>query len=265
MTTNNPGRADEPHDSSSRRVALVTGGARRVGKAVALELARQGLDIAITCLTSTSEAQETAQAIRDLGRRCHVIQVDLAGHDAVDVLDSAIEDEYGRLDVLVNNASVFEASPLGDMTPQQLDHQLAVNARTPVLLIQRFSKKLAAHYRSEDVTSPGRIINFIDIHVMGQHLKGYMAYNMSKAALMEATMTAALELAPAVTVNAIAPGVVAWAESYTPQAREAYMRRVPMGRPGTPQDAATAVKFLACDAHYSTGQIIKLDGGRFLT
>lgn len=254
---------DSPRAAS--RVALVTGGAKRVGRATAIQLAQAGLDIAITCLTSPDEARDTACVIQKLGRRCEIIEVDLAQDDAAVLVHKAVQSHYDRLDVLVNNASVFEATPLSSMTGKQFDQQMAVNARTPLLLMQQLAPMLRAHHRLDDPATMGRIINFIDIHVMGQHLKGFMAYNVSKAALMEATMTAALDLAPAITVNAIAPGVVAWAESYTPEARKAYMRRVPLGRAGTPEDAAAAVKFLACDAHYCTGQIIKLDGGRFIT
>lgn len=247
------------------RVALVTGGAKRVGKAVAIQLAQAGMDIAITCLTSQADARQTQATIQALGRRCEIIAVDLSLPDAATRVYDAVTSHFSRLDVLVNNASVFDATPLASMTGDQFDRQMAINARTPLLLMQQFAPMLRAHHNAADPSTMGRIINFIDIHVMGQHLKGFMAYNVSKAALMEATMTAALDLAPAITVNAIAPGVVAWAESYTPEAREAYMRRVPLDRAGTPQDAAAAVKFLACDAHYCTGQIIKLDGGRFIT
>src|SRR5690606_25901827 len=157
--------------------------------------------------------------------------------------------QFKRCDALVNNASVFDRTPIGSITLEALEHNMAVNARAPMLLMQRFAPMLAAHARVDAkrpadargrTQHPGRIINFIDIHVMGQPLRGYMAYNMSKAALMEATMTAALELAPRITVNAIAPGVVAWADSYTPQQRTKYMQRVPLARPGTPQDAAEA-------------------------
>ena len=100
---------------------------------------------------------------------------------------------------------------------------------------------------------------------MGEPLAGYMAYNASKAALREVTMTAAVELAPRVTVNAVAPGVVAWADSYSQGQRRAYLEKVPLGRPGTPEDAAAAVLFLVRDAGYCTGQILRLDGGRLLT
>ena len=253
------------HDVASRRVALVTGGAIRVGKAVAMELARAGLDVAITCRTSVAEARQTARAIEALGRRCHVIEADFLDEAAVAHVHAQMQEVFGRCDVLVNNASVFEPSPLSSLTRGQLDQQMRVNAIAPLMLMQALAPMLAAHHQAGDAGSTGRIVNFIDIHVMGQHLRGFMAYNVSKAALMEATMTAALELAPAITVNAIAPGVVAWAESYTPEARQAYMRRVPLARPGTPDDAAAAVRYLACDAHYCTGQIIKLDGGRFIT
>jgi len=108
-------------------------------------------------------------------------------------------------------------------------------------------------------------VNFIDIHVMGEPLRHYAVYNCSKAALMEITATCAIELAPRITVNAIAPGVVAWAESYDEAMRRDYMTRVPLARPGTPEDAAAAVLFLVRDASYCTGQVIRLDGGRFLT
>jgi pteridine reductase len=108
-------------------------------------------------------------------------------------------------------------------------------------------------------------VSFVDIHVLGQPLKGYVAYNVSKAALLEVTMTLAMELAPRVTVNAVAPGVVEWPESYSAKEREAYLKRVPLGRPGTPGDAARAVLFLVRDADYTTGQVLRLDGGRLLT
>ncbi len=110
----------------------------------------------------------------------------------------------------------------------------------------------------------GRIVNFIDIHVLGEPMAGYGAYNASKAALLELTRTAAVELGPAVTVNAIAPGVVAWASDLSQEYREQYLERTPLGRAGTPDDAAEAVRWLVCDAHYCTGQVIRVDGGRWL-
>lgn len=260
--------------SPNNKVALITGGAKRVGKAIALRLAEAGFDIAITYQSSKREADEVVKQIRAISRRAIAIKVDLAKPDCDAIVFKVFTKTFDRCDVLVNNASVFDRTPIGSISLKAFESNMAVNARAPMLLMQRFAPLLAAHAivdesREASVRWPtrdaGRIVNFIDIHVMGQPLRGYMAYNMSKAALMEATMTAALELAPKVTVNAIAPGVVAWAESYTPQQRTQYMKRVPLARPGTPEDAAAAVLFLVRDADYCTGQIIRLDGGRLYT
>lgn len=247
------------------KVALVTGGAKRVGRAIALALARAGMDVVITCRQSREEAAKVVREIESLGRRSLALEVDLAKPGAPAIVRRAWSKKFDRVDALVNNASIFEPSPLPSMSIQTFDRNMAINARAPLLLIQEFASELARHHRPADPRTMGRIVNFIDIHVMGQTLRGFMAYNASKAALMEITATAAMELAPAVTVNAIAPGVVAWAESYTPEQRQAYLRRVPLSRAGTPDDAAAAVLFLIRDAHYCTGQIIRLDGGRFLT
>ncbi|MCC7191367.1 MAG: SDR family oxidoreductase [Phycisphaeraceae bacterium] len=247
------------------KVALVTGGAKRVGRAIALKLAASGMDVAITYHRSDCEARNTLTEIRAMGRQAAGIRVDLAHPQAAMTVHRAFRKTFNRLDALVNNASIFAPSPLATITSKDFSRNMAVNALAPLLLIQKFAPMLAARADVNDPASLGRVVNFIDIHVMGQPLKGYVAYNASKAALEEITMTLAMELAPHVTVNALAPGVVAWADSYTPRQRAAYLRRVPLARPGTPDDAATAALFLIRDAHYCTGQIIRLDGGRFLT
>lgn len=247
------------------KVALVTGGARRVGRAVALKLAEAGMDVAITYQRSRDEAAEVVARIEALGRRGLAIAVELAHPEADSVIAAALQARFDRLDALINNASDFEPTPWGQVSVADYDRNQAINARAPLRLIQRFAPLLAAHHDPNDPDSPGRVVNFIDIHVMGEPLKHYLAYNASKAALMEITATCAIELAPRVTVNAIAPGVVDWAESYSEAEQRAYMTRVPLGRPGTPEDAARAVLFLVRDASYCTGQILRLDGGRFLT
>jgi pteridine reductase len=252
-------------DETERKTALVTGGAKRVGRAVALKLAEAGMDVAITFNTSEAEADQVVREIEALGRRGHAIKLDLTAPEAAEELHELFIRRFGRLDALVNNASIFEATPIGSITRPAFERTMTINAVTPLLLIQKFAPMLAAGHVTDDPGSSGRVVNFIDIHVMGQPLKGWMAYNCSKAALMETTMTAAMELAPQITVNAIAPGVVAWAESYTPEQRRQYLRRVPLARPGTPDDAAAAALYLVRDAHYCTGQIIRLDGGRLLT
>lgn len=241
------------------KVALVTGAAKRVGRAIALKLAHAGMDVAITYRQSDEEAKQVVSDIEQLGRRAIAIKSDFAAAGAAADVHEQFMRQFDSCYALVNNASFFEPSPIGELTADAFDRNIAVNARTPLLLIQKFASLLAAHQ------TPGRIINFIDIHVISQPLKNYVAYNASKAALQEITMTMSMELAPKITVNAIAPGVVAWAASYTDDERETYMQRVPLARPGTPDDAATAALFLIRDADYCTGQIIKLDGGRLLT
>lgn len=249
----------------SGKVALVTGAARRVGRAIAVRLAEAGMDIAFTYNRSTDAARTLKQEVETMGRRCLAVQVDNALPDAPATIFGAVTAYFDRLHVLVNNASTFDPTPFGQITAETYDHNQAVNARTPLMLIQHFAPLLAAHYDPADPASPGRVVNFIDIHVMGQPLRHYLAYNTSKAALLEITSTCALELAPRVTVNAIAPGVVEWAENYSTAERSDYMTRVPLARPGTPTDAAAAVLFLVDEGSYCTGQIIRLDGGRFLT
>jgi len=268
--TNPPATPDPPE--TTRKVALITGGAKRVGATIAMELASQGMDIAFTYLTSENDAHQLTQQIQQLGRRVLAIKIDLANPTADQQIHHTFTHHFSRLDALINNASTFEPSPLGSITCETFDRNMAINARAPMLLIQRFAEMLSENYDTNDPASLGRIVNFIDIHVLGEPLKGYLAYNASKAALMEITATLALELAPKITVNAIAPGVIAWAESggenrgaYDEQMKTAYMTRVPLARPGTPQDAAAAVKFLVLGAHYTTGQTLKLDGGRSLT
>ncbi|MCC6581432.1 MAG: SDR family oxidoreductase [Phycisphaeraceae bacterium] len=248
------------------KVAVVTGGAIRVGRAICLALAREGMDIALTYRTSDEPAKQLVGELEALGRRATAISVDFnEPAPAAEIVHDAVDRAFGRVDVLVNNASVFDASPIGQITLEQLEHNFRVNAASPMLLIQKLAPLLRAHYQPDDPSTLGRVVNFIDIHVMGQPLSGYLPYNLSKAALLEVTHTAAMELAPAITVNAIAPGVVAWADSYTEQMKRNYMTRVPLARPGTPEDAAAAVRYLVRDAHYCTGQIIRLDGGRLLT
>lgn len=241
----------------SGKVALITGGGRRVGRATALALAKAGCDVAITYRRSEDEAQQLAAAVAEHGRQAWTFQADFSDPGAADVLRQELLAEAGRLDVLVHNASVFEPTPWGEVKATSWQRQMMVNALSPVLLTQAFRRELAAD-------EGGRVIHFIDIHVMGRPRKGYAAYNASKAALAEMTASLAVEMAPQVTVNAIAPGVVAWAEGMSEADRQAYLERVPLERAGTPEDAAKAVVYLARDADYVTGQTIRVDGGRWL-
>ncbi|MFA9478607.1 SDR family oxidoreductase [Phycisphaerales bacterium AB-hyl4] len=245
-------------------MALVTGGAKRVGRAVALRLAECGMDVAITYRSSSDAAAEVVNEIRAMGRQAVAIRADLEQRDVGEQVYKQFERHFDRLDALINNAAIFWPCRLWQVDADDYDRFQAVNARGPLLLMRAFASMLADNWDEDDPATTGRVVNFVDIHVMGEPMPGYIAYSASKAALLEITTSAAVELAPRVTVNAIAPGVVAWAEEFDEKQRQQYLARVPLGRAGTPADAAEAVRFLVCDAHYCTGQVIRIDGGRLL-
>ncbi len=247
------------------KVGVVTGGAKRVGREIALTLASHGMDVAFTYNASGPEARQTLEEIKALGVRGLAVACDFSQPGAAGEVHRAVDHAFGRCDALVNNANVFGPVGIDEVTHEDFERNMTINAWAPLELIKLFSGMLKAHASVEKPESLGRIVNFIDIHVMGQPLKRFVAYNASKAALQEISLTAAMELAPLVTVNAIAPGVVAWPEGSTQEFQDRYMRRVPLARPGTPVDAAQAVLFLVKDAHYCTGQTIRVDGGRLYT
>ena len=186
---------------------------------------------------------------------------------AVDALSRRWAAELPRVDVLVHNASVYEPTPLESLDTDAVLRFYRVNAAAPLLL----SRGLADRLRASTLPHGGAIVSMVDIHAMGevgQSRKHFTAYGMSKAALLEMTVILAKELAPRVRVNAVAPGVVAFPEQgheSDAAAQAAYLRRVPLERPGTPAEAAAAVRWLALDAPYTTGQVIRVDGGRFIT
>lgn len=248
-------------------MALVTGGARRIGRAVALALAHAGYDLAITYHTSRAQADDTVRAVTALGRRALAVHADFARPAAVTAVRRAILRRYGRLDALILNAAIFQPSP-ADAPHTQLaasfDRHMAVNARAPMLLTLALRDLLAAS-RCELQGPGGRVVAFIDAHVLAQPMQRFCAYNASKAALAQLCRSLALELAPDITLNMIAPGALAWAEGLSHAFRKRYLARVPLGRIGRPDDAAKAVLYLLRDAPYCTGQIIALDGGRLLT
>lgn len=247
------------------KVVLITGGAKRVGRATALMLADSGMNVAFTWNKSEKEADDLVDEIQSMGRQVLSIKVENTDPDAIAIIVENFNKKFNRLDALINNASYFEPSYLGEICHEKFDRDMIINACVPLLLTQAFATKLAENYVPKDPSSTGRIVNFIDTHVLGEPLRDYISYNASKAALLEITNTYALELAPEITVNAIAPGVVAWAPSYTEDKKKEYLQRVPLARAGTVEEAATAVRFLVLEAHYCTGQILQVDGGRHLT
>jgi pteridine reductase len=253
-----------------RPVALITGGARRVGRAIALELARAGCDVIITCNHSTSDADATIREVVALGGSpeiCRAEHLDLRNLEAVTRWADRLARELPRLDILILNASSYDPTPLASLAHNQLTDAYVVNAASAALIAAHLSSRLS------ESTLPfgGSIVAMCDIHALGEHglprSRNFLAYAMSKAALAELVRTLARELAPRVRVNGLAPGVVAWPESGPESdapAQQHYLQRVPLARAGTPEEAARAVRWLALEAAYITGEILRIDGGRTL-
>lgn len=248
---------------ADRPVAIVTGAARRVGRAIALELARRGCDVVITWRTSEGEAAATCADLRDLGARAWAVRLDLDDAGACARIGDLLPREVSAVDVLVHNASTYDRTPIDALDAAAAARVMQANALSPLVV----TAALASRLRASGLAGGASVIAMADIHAMGRPRKGFAAYSMSKAALVEMVRTLAVELAPRVRVNGVAPGVVAWPESgyeSDEAAQQEYLKRVPLGRAGTPEDAARAVAWLALEAVYVTGEVIRLDGGRWL-
>jgi pteridine reductase len=237
---------------TDKKVALVTGGAKRVGRAIVEKLAGAGFAVAFTYLTSEDEAQELAARIDGLA-----IKADLTHPvEAAEHIRNAFAMFSDHLDVLVNNASLYLPGRLSETKVDLIRRLNAIHVESPLLLVQTFESMLRA--------SKGHVINMVDL-LAERPWPQYLAYSASKAALASLTLGLARELAPDVTVNGIAPGVVEWPPGYPREEQQKYLKRVPLAREGTPQDVADLVHFLATAGSYITGQIIRLDGGRSIT
>ena len=240
------------------RVALVTGG-RRIGAAVAVELARQGADVGLCYNRSRDEAEKTAESIRTLGRRVFVRQANLT--EAVDceafVNDSAAA--LGRLDILVNMASIYTAKPLGELTVEEYDRNIAVDMRATFIC----SRAAWPHLRR---AGGGNIINFADwLSRSGRpRYSGYVSYYAAKTGVIGLTEALALELAPdKIRVNAIAPGPILAPPDTTSEEFASVERATPLGSWGGEQAISDAVlSLLRCD--FVTGETLRVDGGRHL-
>jgi pteridine reductase len=239
------------------KVVLITGGAKRVGAAICRELHTHSANLMIHYNTSKHEAK-ALQAELNLLRpdSVSIIQGDLLNTAIVTSLIEEVIQRFGKLDILINNASLYEPTDVGQINEDNWHALVGSNLKAPMFLSQAAAKVLKKNH--------GCIINITDMHI--EHpKKGYVVYSVAKAGLVTLTKSLATELSPEVRVNAVAPGPVLWPEN-NPQFNEVYRKRVIsqtlLKRIGEPTDIAKAVKFLAADAPFITGHVLAVDGGR---
>ena len=246
--------------ASGRGRILVTGASRRVGRAVARQLAARGLDLVLTHRTSPSECEETATLCREGGASdVEVFELPLESEDRIRAFVEKIAG--GGVDGIVHNASRYVRTPFDGLDSEEILLHFRVNALAPLLL----TNLLAPQLRDSRLERGGAVVCMGDIHTMGRPRADYSAYLASKGALDRIVEGLALELGPSVRVNGVAPGVVAWAEDdLTVEEQRRYVERIPQGREGTLQEAAETVSWLLLDAGYVNGSMIRLDGGRHL-
>lgn len=241
--------------AGSRQVAIVTGSARRIGAAIVEALHRRGLDVIIHYRRSADEAERLAAALNtERANSARAVALDLVDPAAPGRLIERTLTAYGRIDVLVNNASTFYATPIERADAQAWDDLMISNLRAPFFLSRACAPHLARRR--------GAIVNLVDIHALVP-LSGHPIYCQAKAGLVMQTRSLAKELAPAVRVNGVAPGAILWPASAAAEPED-ILARVPLSHAGRPEDIAGAVAFLALDAPYITGQILAVDGGRTL-
>jgi 3-oxoacyl-[acyl-carrier protein] reductase/pteridine reductase len=239
----------------SGKSALVTGGARRLGRGIALALARAGADVVLTFRNSQAEAVETVRAIEDLGRASLAVHCELRSEASVRAAVAAAVSRFGRLDIVVNNAAIFESAPLDTLTLDQWDAVFETNARGPFLV----AREALPYLRAGKSEEGGRIVNIGSLG--GIHAwAGHAHYCASKAALHMLTQAMAKAFAPQVSVNCVAPG---WIEMDGISAAQAehFAAKTPMRRNGSVEDVAQAVLFFAAGPHFVTGQVLAVDGG----
>jgi len=237
----------------SGKVALITGSSKRIGRETAVELARRGASVAIHFRSDEAGAQETLRLVKEAGSTGELFHAELTDTRQLDSMFSDLERKLRRLDILVNNASVFEASTFDESTPELWNAQMDSNAKAPFLIAQRAARLMREH---------GKIVNLVD--VAGETIwPGYFAYSVSKAALIAVNRGLAKALAPKIQVNGVAPGPVLFPEYYTQDQKHFAIERTLLKRAGSARDIVSAVVFLI-ENDYITGEVLHVDGGRHL-
>ena len=234
------------------KIALVTGGARRVGKAIAYALAWRGADIALHYGASADEAQVTAQELRELDVRVELFAADLLDPAAPGALLDRVVESMGGLDVLVNSAAMMLRTPMGQVTVDDWERMFALNVRAPFFLAQAAAPRLAER--------AGCVVNICDLAAY-ETWPAYVPHGITKAALVQATRALARTLAPGVRVNGVAPGAVLLPDEWDEATARRLADTTPLKRVGSAEDVAEAVAYL-CGAEYVTGEVLIVDGGR---
>jgi len=238
------------------KVVLVTGGGKRLGAAVCRRLHAAGANLMLHYRASAGEARLLQAELNHLrADSVALIQADLLDHSKLPSLVEQTVNRFGQLDALVNNASSFFPTPVGEITAADWEDLIGTNLRAPLFLSQAAAPVLKK--------TQGAIVNITDIHA-DRPLKNYVIYSVAKAGLVGLTRSLARELAPDVRVNAVAPGPILWPdeEQFDELARQRIISHTPLRREGVPEDVAKAVHFLLADASYVTGETINVDGGR---
>ena len=248
----------EPDLNAAPRAALITGGAKRVGAAICRRLHAAGANLMLHYRRSAGEARLLQAELNHVrAKSVALIQADLLDLNKLPAIIDQTLQTFSRLDALVNNASSFFSTPVGEITAQAWDDLIGTNLRAPLFLAQAAAPALKK--------TQGAIVNIADIHAE-RPLKSFVVYSVAKAGLVAVTHSLARELAPEVRVNAIAPGPILWPddEAFDELSRQRIISHTPLRREGTPEDIARAVHFLLAEAPYVTGETLHVDGGRHI-
>lgn len=235
------------------KVALITGAARGIGSQIAKTLAQAGAAVAIHYNTSGTQAEQLAGQLDRPDRQARIYQGNLCQVDQAAALVPKVLEDFGRLDVLVNNASVFYRHDIDELTDRHWQEMIQLHMLAPF--------KLSMAAREALARQGGQIINIADIWGLRPRAK-MLAYSVTKAAMIALTYALADAMAPQIRVNAIAPGIITWPDELGESKRQEISARIPMGKPGQGHDVARAVLFVCTDASYVTGQVLAVDGGR---